>query len=108
MLYDVRCSTYDISLAIAGSTLRITSSVTMSGAGAGVMSPPVVSGFSRTKVNDELACLRDAKPVSREQQRGAGVFLNDRRTGEFGAGIELLALIHRTLDRRISLEPDGT
>jgi len=72
------------------------------------MSPHVVSAFSRTKVNEELARLRDAKPVSREQQRRARVFLDDRRTGELGASIELLALIHRTLDRRVSLEPDGT
>src|SRR5215471_18215053 len=101
MLYDVRCSTYDISLAIAGSTLRITSSVTMSSAGLVVMSSfvvsgfsrmvvsgfsrlivivsgfirLVVSGFSRTNMNDQLPRLGDAQPVSRKQQRRARVFL---------------------------------
>src|SRR5215813_9528891 len=99
MLYEVRCRTCDISLAIAGSTLRITSSVTTSTEGCGV-----VATSARTQVNDELAGRSDLEPIVREHERRARVLLHDRRTGNRHAARERLALIDRAVERAV--EPD--
>src|SRR5262245_3963366 len=100
MLYEVRCRTCDISLAIAGSTLRITSSVTTS------IEPPVTALMSaRTEMNEEIASRRDLEPIARTYHRRARVLLNDRGAVDRGAARERVALVNRTVHR--SIEPDA-
>src|SRR5215467_6141545 len=99
MLYEVRCSTCDISLAIAGSALRITSSVTTS------MGRSRIVISARPEMDEELAARRDREAIARTDNRRARVLLHDRGARDRGAADERLALVDRAVDRRV--EPDA-
>src|SRR5262245_41562065 len=99
MLYEVRRSTCDISLAIAGRTLRITSRVTTSIEWAGVV---VMS--ARFEMDDEFAGVRHLEPIVREDGRRAAVLLDDRGACYLCPAAEGGPLIDGPLGRLV--EPD--
>src|SRR5262249_10996824 len=99
MLKEVRCRTCDISLAIAGSTFRITSRVRRSSAGGWRVTS------ARTESDDKLPGRRDLEPIARKHQRRARVLLDDGGAGDRGAGRERVAPVNRAVERRV--EPDA-
>src|SRR5262245_11458557 len=101
MLYEVRCSTCDISLAIAGSTLRITSSVTTSSERGAL-----AATSARPEVDHEATGRGDLESIAGTHERRARVLLDDRRAGDRRTARERVAPIDRTVDRRV--EPDAT
>src|SRR4029078_11128015 len=91
MLYDVRCRSTLISSEMAGSALRMTSSVTRSSA--------LLIRLAPSHRNDQLAGIGHTQLVAGEQHGRRRVLLDDGWAFDLGGRRQLLAPIHRAARR---------